>query len=44
MSSRKRRKYDAGLKRNTVNLSNDPTRSVSEVAANLGIAAELLYK
>ena len=44
MSSRKRRKYDADFKRNAVNLSNDPTRSVSEVAANLGIAAELLYK
>ncbi len=44
MSSRKRRKYDADFKRNAVNLSNDPTRSVSEVAANLGIAPELLYK
>ncbi|MCP5005470.1 MAG: transposase [Planctomycetes bacterium] len=32
MSSRKRRKYGADFKHNAVNLSNDPTRSVSEVA------------
>ncbi len=44
MSSRKRRKYDADFKRNAVNLSNDPTRSVTEVAANLGIDVQLLYK
>jgi len=44
MSSRKRRKYDADFKRNAVNLSNDPTRSVTEVAINLGIDVQLLYK
>ncbi len=44
MSSRKRRKYDADFTRNAVNLCKDLTISVSEVAANLGIAVELLYK
>ncbi len=38
MGEQKHRKYDADFKRNTVNLTNDPTRSESVVAVNLGIS------
>lgn len=39
-----RRKYDPDFKRNAVRLSEDPDRSVKEIADNLGISRELLYK
>jgi len=39
-----RRKYDPDFKRNAVRLSEDPDRPVAEVADNLGISKELLYK
>ena len=39
-----RRKYDPDFKRNAVGLSEDPDRSVKEIADNLGISRELLYK
>jgi len=44
MSVRQRRKYDSDFKRNAVLLSEDPSRTVSEVAENLGIAIDLLYR
>ncbi len=44
MGTKKRRKYDADFKRNAVNLADDPTRSMVEVAANLGISQDLLYR
>lgn len=39
-----RRKYDPDFKRNAVRLSEEPGRSVKEVAENLGIAKDLLYR
>lgn len=39
-----RRKYDPDFKRNAVRLSNEPGRTVYEVADNLGISKDLLYK
>jgi len=39
-----RRKYDPDFKRNAVRLTEDPDRTVYEVAANLGISKDLLYK
>lgn len=38
-----RRRYDSDFKRNAVLLSEDPDRTVAEVADNLGIARERLY-
>ncbi len=43
MGANKRRRYDADFKKNAVHLTNDPTRKVAEVAANLGISKDLLY-
>jgi transposase-like protein len=40
----KRRKYDRDFKRNTVLLCAEPGRIVTEVAENLGIAKDLLYR
>ncbi len=39
-----RRKYDPDFKRNAVRLSDEPGRTVIEVADNLGISRHLLYK
>lgn len=39
-----RRKYDPDFKRNAVRLSDEPSRTVIEVADNLGISKHLLYK
>jgi transposase len=44
MSVRQRRKYDSDFKRNAVLLSEEPGRTVTEVAENLGIAKDLLYR
>ena len=44
MSVQRRRKYDSDFKRNAVQLSGEPGRSVAEVAENLGIAKDLLYR
>ena len=44
MSVQNRRKYDSDFKRNAVHLSNEPGRKVAEVAGNLGIAKDLLYR
>ena len=43
MSVQNRRKYDSDFKRNAVLLSEEPGRTVSEVAENLGVNRELLY-
>jgi len=39
-----RRRYDPDFKRNAVQLTAEPGRSVSDVADNLGISKDLLYK
>jgi len=39
-----RRKYDPDFKRNAVCLTEEPERSVNEVAEDLGISKDLLYK
>lgn len=39
-----RRKFDPDFKRNAVPLSEEPGRTVIEVADNLGISKDLLYK
>lgn len=39
-----RRIYDPDFKRNAVRLSDEPGRTVIEVADNLGISKHLLYK
>ncbi len=39
-----RRRYDPDFKRNAVRLSEEPGRTVIEVAENLGISKDLLYK
>jgi len=44
MSSKPRRKYDRDFKRNAVLLCTEPGKSVSEVAENLGIGKDLLYR
>ncbi len=44
MQIRKRRKFDPDFKRDAVLLSSEPGRTVVEVADNLGIAKELLYR
>jgi len=40
----KRRKYDRDFKRNAVLLCTEPDRTVAEVAENLGIAKDVLYR
>ncbi len=40
----KRKKYDQDFKRNAVLLYPEPGRTVTEVAENLGIAKEILYR
>jgi len=44
MSSEPRRKFDQDFKRNAVLLCAEPGRSVVEVARNLGIGKDLLYR
>lgn len=44
MSIDQRRKYDSDFKRQAVRLTEDPGRSVGEVAESLGIAKDLLYR
>lgn len=44
MSVQHRRKYDPDFKRNAVLLSQEEGRTVSEVARNLGIGKDLLYR
>ncbi len=44
MNSEPRRKFDPDFKRNTVLLCAEPGRSVTEVAKNLGIGKDLLYR
>ena len=44
MDTKPRRKYDRDFKRNAVLLSGEPGRTVSEVAENLGIGKDLLYR
>jgi transposase-like protein len=39
-----RRKYDSDFKRNAVQLTEESDRSVKEVAENLGINKDLLYR
>ena len=40
----KRRKYDRDFKRNAILLCAEPGRTVTEVAENLGIAKDVLYR
>mgnify|MGYP000854464034 FL=1 len=40
----RRRKYDRDFKRNAVLLCTEPDRTVAEVAENLGIAKDVLYR
>ena len=44
MSVQQRRKYDSDFKRNAVQLSEEPDRTVSDVAENLGIGKDILYR
>src|SRR5210317_2576151 len=44
MSVQHRRKYDTDFKRNAVLLSEEPGRTVSEVAENLGVNKDLIYR
>jgi len=44
MSVQHRRQYDPEFKRNAVLLTEEPDRSVRDVAENLGIAVDLLYQ
>ena len=44
MPNPKRRTYDPEFKRNAVLLSEDPSRTHSEVAESLGISREILYR
>ena len=44
MERQKRRVYDSEFKRNAVLLSLEEDRSVSQVAKNLGISKDTLYK
>jgi len=44
MSIQQRRKYDSDFKRNAVQLTEEPGRTVAEVAENLGISKDLLYR
>ena len=44
MNSKSRRKYDQNFKRNAVLLCLEPGRTVIEVAKNLGINKNILYR
>jgi transposase-like protein len=44
MSVQNRRKYDSDFKRNAVVLTEEPGRTVREVAENLGINSDLVYR
>ncbi len=44
MSSNPRRKFDQDFKRNAVLLCAEPGRSVVDVAKNLGVGKDLLYR
>ena len=44
MSVQQRRKYDPDFKRNAVQLTEEPGRTVVGAAVNLGISNELLYR
>ena len=44
MSVQQRRKYDPDFKRNAVVLTEEPGRTISNVAENLGISKDLLYR
>ena len=44
MSVQQRRKYDPDFKRNAVQLTEEPGRTVAGVAENLGISKDLLYR
>jgi transposase-like protein len=44
MSVQERRKYAPDFKRNAVQLAEEPGRTVVDVAENLGISADLLYR
>ncbi len=44
MSVGQRRKFDPDFKRNAVLLSQDPNRSATPIAKNLGISKESLYR
>jgi len=44
MSVQQRRKYDPDFKRNAVQLTEKPGRTIAGVAENLGIAKDLLYR
>jgi transposase len=44
MKIQKRRKFDRDFKKNAVLLCAEPGRSVPEVAENLGIGKDLLYR
>lgn len=44
MSVQSKRKYDSNFKRKAVQLSEDLGRIVSEVAENLGVNSDLIYR
>jgi transposase len=44
MSVQQKRKYDPEFKKNAVMLSEEPGRTIPEVAENLGIKNDLLYR
>jgi len=44
MSVQSRRKYDPDFKRNAVLLSEEPGRTVPEVAESLGVSSTLIYR
>ena len=44
MSVQNRRKYDAEFKRNAVCLSEEPGRTIPEVAEPLGVGSVLIYR
>jgi len=44
MSVQRRRKYDPDFKRNAVQLSEEPGRTITSVADNLGIGKDILYR
>jgi transposase-like protein len=44
MSVQQRRKYDSDFKRNAVQLSEESDRTVANVAENLGIGKDILYR
>ena len=44
MKTNSRRKYDSDFKRNAVKLCEDRNRTVPEVANNLGINSDLIYR